>query len=139
PEFARRQARRRVLARRIADYRPRKAGSGVGKRHGGAGNDRAGVVRDSTEDGARHRLGGERSRQQAHRDDEAESDSLHLRPPCAGRAASYPAVVPAPRSSEIACAAATTAFATSLPASVRGSRSVGPATLMAATTRPSWF
>ena len=42
----------------------------------------------------------------------------------------------APRCIEISCAAATTAFAVLLPTSTRGIRSVGPATLMAATTSP---
>src|SRR5882672_11631106 len=112
------------------------------ERDGRAGHDAARRVGDSSENGPRHRLGSERSGQrcpQADGDDQTECDSLHLRPPCAGCAASCETSDAAPKSREMACAAAMTACATSLPMSVRGMRSVGPATLIAATTLPSWL
>ena len=121
----RRQRRRRELAVAVGRDDSHEAGPGIGQGDRRARHDRAGRVGNQTEDGAGNRLRRSGGGKQPGRDEETQYRSLHLRPPCAGDAAPYDSTRPtdsAPRSMEIAAAAATTAPAMSLPASARGIR-----------------
>src|SRR5205807_304183 len=97
-------------------------------------------VGDDSEDGAGHGLRRDHCRKEQ-RDDHAKYRSSHLRPPCASHAARCDSMVPlssstAPKSIETARAAAMTAAAMSESTRSCGRRSIGPATLTAATTTP---